>query len=85
MSSTWIDDITPASITGFGGTRPDAGSGGVTSSMETSVSTRAGGDAPGYSPDSGLFWFAGFALLAAGLIVVSTKVDVGPVRVKAKV
>jgi hypothetical protein len=85
LMDNWVGDINPATITGHGGGLADNGSGGLMTGMASSVTTRPGADAPGWSPESGLFWFGAFALLAAGAIVISTAVDVGPVRLKGKV
>lgn len=82
VSDNW-DEIGPGQITGWG-TGADRGSGGVESGVTSSVTTAAAGTPPFYSPDNPLFWFAGFLILVTGAITVSTSVDVGKLRAKAK-
>lgn len=82
MTADW-NNINPGTITGAGLGRGDSGSGGVISGVQGIVQA-AENQAPWYSPDNPLFWFGGALALVAGLIVFSTSVDVGPVKVSAK-
>jgi hypothetical protein len=75
------EDINPQTITGFGGTQTDSGSGG----MRDAVTTTAGVHAPAYSPQNPLFWVAVFLLAAGGFIAVTTSVKAGPVKGSASI
>ena len=77
--------IGPTSIVGFGSTQTDGGSGGVSTGVASAVATASGARAPLYSPDNPLFWFGGLLLLIGGAVVISTSVDVGPVKGKLTV
>jgi hypothetical protein len=70
------EDISPATMFGFGGEQPDRGSGGVGRAMDSTVVTD-GPSAPATSPDSPLFWFAVFLALAGGAIYVVHHVHIG--------
>jgi len=85
MSDTLWAGINPSSITGFGGSLPGGGSGGVVSGVESAVATRANPNAPLYSPDNPLFWVGLLLLAAAGAIYLSTSVKVGPIKGKASI
>jgi hypothetical protein len=75
------DDISPATITGFGATQTDSGSGG----MRDAVGTSAGVHAPAYSPQNPMFWVAVFLLAAGGFIAVTTSVKAGPIKGSAAI
>jgi hypothetical protein len=79
MTESWAG-INPASITGFNGAEPGGGSGGVTAGVESAVGTAATSNAPLYSPENPLFWFALLLAGATGLFFVSTHVKVGPAK-----
>jgi hypothetical protein len=79
------DNIGPTAITGYAGSGPDGGSGGLTTGVQASVTTPATVHAPAYSPDNPLFWFAIVLLAAGGFLVVSTHVHLGPVKGSATV
>lgn len=76
-------EIGPSQITGFGA-GPDGGSGGVSSGVSSSVTTAAASTPPWYSPDNPLFWFGALALLVTGAVTMSTSVDVGKLKARAK-
>jgi hypothetical protein len=82
--SDW-DSISPQSITGFGGTQPGGGSGGVTPGVINSVATPESQAPPLWSPDNPLFWFGALLLAAAGFLYVSTEVKAGPFKAEASV
>jgi hypothetical protein len=84
MSMTWVNELSPGAVTGFGDGQADQGSGGVRSGVQNAV-TASQGAAPLYSPDNPLFWFGAILLVAVGAITVSTSVDLGPLRGKARV
>jgi hypothetical protein len=79
MVDTWAG-ISPQAITGFAGTQPGGGSGGVTQGVESAVGTPASATPPLYSPQNPLFWFGVFLAAAAGLFHLSTNVKAGPVK-----
>lgn len=78
----WMD-ISPGTITGFGGIGTDQGSGGVQSGVSGAAQTPTGPTPPLYSPDNPLFWFGVFLAASAGFIFVSTHVKVGPLSASA--
>lgn len=82
--ATWADALSPGMITGFGAGHADRGSGGMATGVQTAV-TAEQGTAPLWSPDNPLFWFAAIALAAVGAITVSTSVNLGPLKGKARV
>jgi hypothetical protein len=82
-SDTW-SEISPSGITGWG-SETDHGSGGVSSGVTSAVTTAASSTAPLWSPDNPLFWFGAIALLVTGAVTLSSTVDVGRLRAKAKV
>ena len=84
-SDTWLETLNAGALTGYGGSRPDQGSGGVTPSLTSAVSTQGGPTPPLWSPDNPLFWFGGLLLVVGGFIGLSGWVDVGPIKGKAKV
>jgi hypothetical protein len=69
--------IGPAAITGFGGSQPGGGSGGVQSGVAGAVATKAAADAPLYSPQNPLFWFGAFLVGGAIFFHLSTHVKAG--------
>jgi hypothetical protein len=71
------DDISPQTITGYGGSQPGGGSGGVESGVANSVATKAAADAPLYSPQNPLFWFGAFLVGGAIFFHLSTHVKAG--------
>ena len=75
--------ISPATITGFGGTQPGGGSGGLVSGVQNAAITRESVNAPLYSPDNPLFWLFGLLALGFGFVYVSTEVKAGPFKAKA--
>jgi hypothetical protein len=79
MEDTW-QGISPASITGFGGTQVGSGSGGITSGVDATVTTAETATPPLWSPQNPLFWFGVFLLAAGGLFHLSTTVKAGPVK-----
>jgi hypothetical protein len=79
MAMTW-DQLNPATITGFDGSQPGGGSGGVTPGVAAAEGTRAGPTAPLWSPDNPLFWFAVLLVAAGGFFHLSTRVKAGPVK-----
>lgn len=82
--TTWADEVTPGMVTGFGAGMADRGSGGVASGVQSAV-TAVQGAPPLYSPDNPLFWFGALLLVGVGAITLSTSVDLGPLRGKARV
>lgn len=81
---TW-QGISPGAITGYGGSLPGSGSGGVTQGVEGNVGTAGAVHPPLYSPDNPLFWFALVLALAGGLIYISTEVKAGPFKAGASI
>lgn len=77
--TTW-SGITPGAITGWGGSQPGSGSGGITSGVDATVTTAQTANPPLWSPQNPLFWVGGFLLAAAGLFHLSTTVKAGPVK-----
>lgn len=84
IGNTWADELSPGAVTGFGAGYADRGSGGVVSGVQSAVTAQQGA-APLYSPDNPLFWFGAILLVAVGAITVSTSVDLGPLKGKARV
>lgn len=82
--ATWADALSPGMVTGFGAGFADRGSGGMATGVQTAVTAEQGA-APLWSPDNPLFWFGAVLLAAVGAITVSTSVDLGPLRGKARV
>ena len=80
----WGSALTPGLITGFGGAGVDQGSGGLTTGLAAAVNASTGA-APLWSPDNPLFWFGAILLAAVGAITISTSVDLGPLKGKARV
>jgi hypothetical protein len=83
MSSDW-SELNAGTLTGFGGSQPDQGSGGVRSGLSSATVTAGGPNPPLYSPDNPLFWFGAVLLGVAGFIGVSGWVDLGPLKIKGK-
>ncbi len=77
--------IGPSTITGFNGSGPDSGSGGVRSGMSGTVTTAGGAYPPLYSPDNPLFWFAALLLAGAGLLTISMHVKGGPAKASVSI
>jgi hypothetical protein len=84
MDDTWLGSLNAGALTGYAGTQPDQGSGGVPSGIHAAAVTRGGPTPPLYSPDNPLFWFGGALLLVAGFIGFSGWVDLGPLKGKVK-
>lgn len=80
----WSSAITPGMVTGFSDGYADRGSGGVVSGITQSIVSGEGA-APLWSPDNPLFWFGALLLGAVGAITLSTSVDLGPLKGKAKI
>lgn len=85
MADTWLGSLNAGALTGYAGTQPDQGSGGMISGLDAATVTRGGPNPPLWSPDNPLFWFAGALLVVGGFIGLSGWVDVGPIKAKGKV
>jgi len=80
----WTDAVSPGTVTGFSGGMADQGSGGVQSGVQSAVTAQAGA-APLWSPDNPLFWFGAILAVVAGAITLSSTVDFGPLKGKARI
>ncbi|MGA2835505.1 MAG: hypothetical protein ABSF84_02800 [Acidimicrobiales bacterium] len=82
--TTWAG-INPANITGFGGTQPGNGSGGVQSGVDGTVTTAESANPPLYSPQNPLFWLGVLLLAAGGLFHLSTSASAGPAKASVSI
>lgn len=81
---TWTS-ISPAALTGFGGTQVGGGSGGIASGVDAAVTTHEAANPPLWSPQNPLFWVGVLLLAAGGLFHLSTSASAGPAKASVSI